>query len=151
VADLRLSPNFALSELVRSQTALRRGIDNMPPAAVLLSMRKVLAPGLERVRSLLGVPVQITSGYRCASLNAAVGGAKDSQHMQGLAADIVAPAFGSPREVARYLAEHMSEIRADQVIYEGQWCHVSFADKPRGEVLTAHFSGGAVTYSRGIA
>jgi hypothetical protein len=39
------------------------------------------------------------------------------------------------------------------VIYEGQWCHVSFpapGEKPRGDVLTAHFSGGAVTYSRGI-
>lgn len=154
MADERLSPHFALSELVRSDTAVRRGIDNMPPAAVLANMRKMLAPGLERVRALLGVPLQITSGYRSQALNAAVGGAKSSQHLQGLAADFVAPAFGSPRAVARYLAEHAEQIGFSQCIYEGQWCHVGFpapGQRPALEVLTAHFSGGSVTYSRGIA
>lgn len=148
--DERLSPHFALSELVRSETAVRRGLSNMPPADVLRNMRAVLAPGLERVRAALGVPLQITSGYRSPIVNAAVGGAKTSQHLKGLAADFVAPQFGSPRAVARYLAEHMSEIRADQVIQEGQWVHVSFvASAPRGEALTAHFSASGVTYSRG--
>lgn len=151
--DERLSPHFSLSELVRSDTAVRRGIDNMPPAAVLLNLRRVLAPGLERVRAVLGVPMQITSGYRSPALNAAVGGAKNSQHLLGLAADFVAPVLGNPRTVARVLAEHMQEIGAQQVIFEGQWCHVGFppaGEAPRLEVLTAHFSGGGVSYSRGI-
>jgi hypothetical protein len=151
MADERLSTHFSLSELVRSETAVRRGIDNMPTASLLDTMRRVLVPGLERVRACLGVPLQITSGYRSPALNAAIGGAKSSQHLYCLAADFVAPQFGSPRAVARYLAEHMDEIRADQVIYEGQWVHVSFvASAPRGDLLTAHFSAGGVTYSRGV-
>jgi hypothetical protein len=150
VPDERLSTHFALSELVRSETAVRRGLSNLPPSDVLRNMRTVLAPGLERVRAALGVPLQITSGYRSPAVNAAVGGAKSSQHLHGVAADFVAPAFGSPRAVTRYLADRMDEIRADQLIQEGQWVHVSFvASKPRGEVLTAHFSAGGVTYSRG--
>jgi hypothetical protein len=153
MADVRLSPHFALSELVRSDTAVRRGIDNMPTAALIDTMRRVLAPGLERVRDVLGVPMQITSGYRSPALNAAVGGTRSSQHIYGLAADFVAPVLGNPRTVARQLVEHMQEIGAQQVIWEGQWVHVGFppiGESPRLEVLTAHFSGGGVTYSRGI-
>jgi zinc D-Ala-D-Ala carboxypeptidase len=150
----QLTRHFGLSELIRSQTALRRGIDNYPTASALANLRNILAPGLQRVRDLLGAPMHITSGYRSPALNAVIGGSNNSQHTQGLAADFVAPGFGSPRAVARYIATH-PDIEFDQVIFEGTWVHLSFAGfaaRARREPLTAHFTqAGAVTYTHGIA
>ena len=60
----QLTRHFSLSELIRSQTALRRGIDNYPNASALANLRNILAPGLQRVRDLLGAPMHVTSGYR---------------------------------------------------------------------------------------
>lgn len=150
--DEPLAFNFRLSEFLRSDTAVRRGIDNVPHAEQLANLRNVLAPGMQRVRSCLGVPVHITSGYRSPAVNAAVGGSRNSQHCQGLAADFVAPDFGLPRQVARYLMERSGEIRYDQLIWEGAWVHISFvAAQPRSQVLTAHFMPGGVSYSPGVA
>lgn len=146
--DVRLSPSFWLSELTASQTATRRQIDNTPPPVVLSNLRGVLAPGLQRIRDLLGVPVLVSSGYRSPSLNAAVGGSRTSQHVLGFAADFTAPEFGSPRRVAEAI---VGRVGYDQLIFEGTWVHVSFVPAAaRAEVLTAHFVGGSVTYSRGL-
>lgn len=150
--DERLQQSFRLSEFLRSETAVRRGLDNTPKATELANIRNVLAPGMQRVRNCLGVPVHVTSGYRSAEVNRAVGGSQSSQHSQGLAADFVAPDFGLPRAVARYLMERAPEIRFDQLIWEGAWVHISFtADRPRSQVLTAHFTGGGVSYTPGVA
>ena len=151
--DERLGSFFWLSEFLRSDTATRKGLSNVPDGAALANIRTVLASGMERVRNLLGVPVQVTSGYRAPEVNAAVGGARSSQHVQGLACDFIAPDFGTPRAIARHLMTHAPQLRFDQLIFEGTWVHISFvADRPRGEVLTANFvPGQAVSYSRGVA
>jgi hypothetical protein len=155
LVDQPVSADFRLSEFLRSETAVRRGIDNEPPAAVLANLRNVLGPSMQRVRDLLMQPVQITSGYRSPALNAAIGGSDFSQHTLGLAADFIAPRFGSPRAIARHIANHAEQIRYDQLIFEGQWVHISFLPPgrgtPRAQVLTAHFAGGRVSYSAGIA
>lgn len=151
MVDERLQQHFWLSEFLRSDTALRRGIDNVPRAGELSNIRNVLAPGMVRVRNLLRTPVLITSGYRSEALNAAVGGSKSSQHLQGLAADFISPDFGTPRKIAQMLMERSTEIRFDQLIWEGQWVHISFVPgAPRGEVLTAHFFAGGVSYTKGL-
>lgn len=145
--------NFTVEELCHSDTAFRKGIDNTPDADVLANL-DILMAGLERVRKLLGHPMYINSGYRGPKLNAAIGGSKTSAHMKGLAADFVCPGFGPPLEICQLLQAHAEEIRFDQIIQEGTWVHIAFADvdqKPRGEILTAHFSNGGVTYSRGLA
>lgn len=147
--DERLGTYFWLSEFVRSDFATRKGLDNMPDAAALSNIRSILAPGMERIRNALGSAVLITSGYRSPTVNKAVGGAKTSQHVQGLAADFICPQFGTPRAVCLHLLRQ--NLHFDQLIYEGSWVHVSFAEKPRGEVLTAHFGGGHVTYTQGVA
>ncbi len=152
LVDQPVSADFRLSEFLRSETAVRRGLDNTPPAPVLANLVNVLAPGMQRVRDLLETPVQITSGYRSPELNRAVGGSSTSQHTLGLAADFVSPTFGNPRAICRFLLEHQAVLRWDQLIFEGTWVHISFADqRPRGQVLTAHFAQGGVTYSPGIA
>ena len=133
---MQLSPNFSLSDLIRSETAEERGIDNTPPPEIIENLRR-LAAGLEKVRALLGAPLEISSGYRCAALNEAVGGSSTSQHMQGLAVDFECPAFGTPLEIADAIGR--SGLVFDQCILEyGRWVHLSFSDAPRRRLLTIY-------------
>ena len=133
---MQLSPNFSLAELVYSETAERSGIDNTPPPEIVENLRR-LAQGLESVRVLLGAPLEISSGYRCAALNEAVGGSSASAHVQGLAADFACATFGTPLEVAQ--AIQRSGLEFDQCILEfGRWVHLSFSDVPRRRLLTIY-------------
>ena len=70
--------------------------------------------------------------------------------MQGRAADIVCPEFGTPREISETLIQQKLLVGFDQIIQEGDWLHVAFADSPRFDVLTAHFGPGGATYTRGL-
>jgi hypothetical protein len=134
--SLRLSRYYTLARLAHSDTARERGIDNTPPAALLPNLR-LLARGLDRIRLLLGHPLEISSGYRSPALNTVVGGARNSQHAQGLAADFTCPGFGPPLAVARALRD--SPIPFDTLIYEfEEWLHVSFTATPRQRVLTIY-------------
>ena len=137
---MNLSAHFTLTEFTDSQTAARQGIDNTPPADVLERMKRT-AQGLEAVRVRLGcAPVVISSGYRSPALNAAIGGAKASQHMTGEAADFTCSRFGSPAEIAAALVD--SGIAYDQLILEfGRWIHISFSDKPRHHALSIDRAG----------
>lgn len=144
---MQLTEHFSLEELVHSSTAIRLGIDNTPPDEILPNL-KVLAQGLERVRSVLGHPIHIDSGYRCEILNAAVRGSKTSAHMQGWAADFICPAFGTPLEIVKVIVG--SGIAFDQCIQEGTWVHLSFDPRMRKDVRTAHFRNGEVTYTQGV-
>jgi zinc D-Ala-D-Ala carboxypeptidase len=124
----KLSQHFTLEELILSQTATREGIDNTPSPDIVKNLRR-LADTLEQIRTLLdNAPILISSGYRSPKLNAAVGGAKKSAHMDGLAADFTAPSFGTVIQVAREIAS--SGIVYDQLIYEfGNWVHIGLADE----------------------
>ena len=137
---MNLSAHFTLEEFTTSQTAARRGIDNSPAADVLERMKKT-AQGLEAVRVRLGcAPITVTSGYRSPALNAAIGGAAQSQHMTGEAADFICPRFGSPAEIAAALVD--SGIAYDQLILEfGRWIHISFSDTPRHHALSIDRTG----------
>jgi len=149
------APNFELVEFTRSKKAGELGLDNTPTPQAQRNIETLLAPGMQRARDLLGCPIIVAtgggSGYRSPAVNRAVGGVETSQHMQGLASDWTSPKFGTPLEIARYLAEHADVIRFDQLILEGTWVHTSFTGNPRGEVLTAHFVPGSKTqYTRGL-
>lgn len=144
---MNLSPHFSLTELVASQVATRKGIDNMPPPAVVANLTR-LAALLEQVRTLVGAPITISSGFRSPALNKAVGGAASSAHVQGLAADI-STAKLAPKALALLIRQ--SGLDFDQLIYEGTWVHIGLsAGVPRRQVLTAKFSGGGVSYVTGI-
>jgi hypothetical protein len=131
----KLSEHFTLDEMILSQTAARKGIDNTPSAEIVANL-KVMAATLEEIRALLGAPILISSGYRSPALNKAVGGSKKSAHMLGLAADFTAPGFGTVLQVAKKIAA--SDIAFDQVIYEfGSWVHVGLrVEAPRREKLS---------------
>ncbi|MCC6537975.1 MAG: peptidase M15 [Bryobacterales bacterium] len=135
-----LSEHFTLEEMTLSQTAAREGIDNKPSPEIVKNLKETCAL-LEAVRKALGgVPVLISSGYRSAALNKAVGGSKTSAHMEGFAADFTAPAFGTPLQVARAISA--SGIAYDQLIHEfAVWVHIGLRKgAPRKEDLSI-FSG----------
>ena len=141
-----MTPHFTLKEMIASATGERLGIDNTPRPEHLDKLT-LTAELLERVRTLLGCPVIVTSGYRCMQLNIAVGGVTSSDHARGQAADIVAPSFGTPYEVAKRLAPLVSQLGIGQLILEGvrgkQWVHIStrMASKPSNRVITITDAG----------
>lgn len=150
---MKLTDHFTLEELVRSDTAVRMGLDNQPPPDVLENL-SILAQGLERVRKVLGgVPMHINSGYRGPEVNVAIGGSKNSAHMFGLAADITVH-DKDPRSVCQMLEMFRDEVGFEKLIYEGTWTHIAFpksGEEPKGEVLTAVFTPGyTTTYVKGI-
>ena len=151
---MQLSPNFSLAEFITSETAARLGLSNEPDAEIIETL-KATAARLEEVRSLLGCPIIILSGFRSVKVNSAVGGSSNSQHCLGEAVDFIAPQFGTPQEVCRAILD--STIEFDQLIAEGidnangGWCHIAFSDNPRRSVLTAHFHNGKAVYSQGVA
>lgn len=82
------APNFTLWEFIKSDTAIRLGIDNFPRDDYIWENLKNLTVNcLQSIRNQFG-PIIINSGYRCPLLNIAIGGSKTSNHMSGIAADI---------------------------------------------------------------
>ena len=143
-----MTPHFSLDELTFSDTAVRLGIDNSPSPEVLKNLL-TLAHGLEDVRTLLGnMPLRISSGYRCKALNAAVRGSATSAHMEGFAADFTCREYGTPLKIVQALSR--MALSCDQLIQEGNWVHVSFDPRRRGEVLTAHFGPNGTNYTKGV-
>lgn len=133
-----LTPHFTLEEMVFSQTAARLDIDNTPSPQVIHNLYRA-CQALEVVRQEMGeLPVIVSSGYRSAALNKAVGGAADSRHMQGLAVDFTVPRYGPTLRVARVIAS--CGLQFDQVIHEyGRWVHLGLAPEGlpvRGEKLS---------------
>lgn len=124
---MKLTPHFSLEELIHSQTADRKGIDNTPSQKVLANLQR-LAEGLEHVRSVLNYPILISSGYRCLQLNSLLGSKPSSAHTRGLAADFICPSYGTPSKVMEALVN--SDIQYDQCILEyDRWIHIAFADE----------------------
>lgn len=133
-----LSPNFSLAELTVSATAKIHDIPNSPGTVELTNLR-YLALKLEKVKEILGnKPVIITSAFRSQELNRVIGGAKNSQHMTGLAADLVCPEYGGPYDVFLKLAQYPVELDFDQLIFEhvgkSKWVHIGFI-RPRKQTL----------------
>lgn len=147
---MKLTAHFARQEFERSDWAARNGIDNTVPAALLPNLQRI-AQLLEDVRRAIGVSIHISSGYRCPSVNAAIGGAKNSAHMEARAADINADGL-TPRQLAGYIAG--SPLAFDKVIMEfGQWCHIQVergGELPRRQVLTAKHTEQGTIYSEGL-
>lgn len=139
---MKLSEHFDLSEAIASDTAERLGLDNTPSDTVLQNMKKA-AVGLELVRSLLLVPISISSWYRSLLLNRAIGSSDTSAHRQGWAIDFKAPAFGTPKDICEAIVK--SDIKFDQLIFEGSWVHISFDPLMKGQKLTAIFQKGKKT------
>jgi zinc D-Ala-D-Ala carboxypeptidase len=135
---MNLSPHFTLEEMTFSQTASRLDIDNTPDRDALAQLHD-LAAVLEEVRKLLGTPLIISSGYRCRELNGVVGGAPNSAHTRGQAADFVSPPL-TPHDICLLIEK--SKIDFDQLIHEHDWVHLAISPRQRREILTLMKGGG---------
>ena len=150
-----LVQHFDIAEFCASDTAVRLRIENELPPDLEPNAWATLAM-LEKIRSHLSkkagkdVPITILSGYRCPDLNRAVRGVPTSDHVKGMAADIRAPAFGSPVEIAKELAAHVDDLGIGQLINEfpgaSGWCHVSTRkpDKLVNRIITITAAGPVV-------
>lgn len=129
---MRLTNNFTLEELYASATATRKGIDNSPSPIVQQNLRMLAEKILQPIRDEYKHAIIVTSGYRCAALNKAVGGAKTSQHLTGCAADIKCTHTTKAylfRLILRMIRE--GRIEVGQLIWEygnsdePSWIHIS--------------------------
>lgn len=138
----QLSKHFTLAEFIASDTAQRRGIDNNPPQNVVDELKRTAAL-MEQVRTVLNVPVTVTSGYRCSALNKLIGSKPPSLHVQGLACDFKAPAYGDTLAVCK--AIERSGIVFGKLILElytpdgGGWTHIQVGTERK--VLTINGQG----------
>ena len=129
----QITEHFTVEEFERSSTADRLGIDNRVPEALLPNLKTLCEVVLEPLRAFTGKPIVISSGYRCPALNRAVGGASQSQHLRGEAADLHLPSTAEGRAWFRWL---MDNTTFDQLIWEHNrqgtcWIHVSCKADPR--------------------
>ena len=131
----KISKHFTLGELIFSSTASRKGIDNTPSPEIAENLKRIANEILEPIRTHYGVPFRPNSGYRCPTLNSAIGGSSKSQHCKGEAVDVEVPGV-SNYDLAKWVTENLAH---DQVILENYtsgeptsgWVHVSL--KPAGE------------------
>lgn len=140
-----LSRSFTLAELCVTGT----GKTNIPGPKEFGALRQLAWGILQPLRDAVGVPVNVTSGYRSPAVNRAVGGSRTSQHVLGEAADIVVAGMSS-RAVCQKIID--MGLPFDQLIQEfGRWTHVSRGPKNRRQVLTARRGkDGRVQYVPGL-
>jgi zinc D-Ala-D-Ala carboxypeptidase len=141
--NMKLSQNFTTEEFEKSNTALRRGIDNSIPKELLDEAMKT-ASMMENIRLYLStkanktIPIKVSSAYRCLELNRIIGSLDTSDHILMKAVDFEAPEFGTPYEVCKSLVPVMDALGIGQIIYEHTWVHVSSKkpDKLLNRILT---------------
>jgi zinc D-Ala-D-Ala carboxypeptidase len=149
---MQLSNNLLLAEVTRSETAKRKGISNMPTAEHIENFKKLAANIFQPIREHFGKPIIISSGYRSAELNKAIGGSLSSQHCSGEAIDI--DMDGTDITNAQIFYYIKDNLNFDQIIWEfgtntnPDWVHVSFAANrsQRKQILVAKKVNGKTTY-----
>ena len=155
--EMQLSEHFNLKEFTKSETAIRKRIDNTPNSEHAANLKNVCEKILEPVRKHFGKPVRINSGYRGPALNAAVGGSSKSQHCNGEAIDFEIDGLPNP-ELAKWVSEN---CEFDQIILEfydpkegpnSGWVHASYTTKGpnRKQKLTALTENGKTVYKPGF-
>lgn len=124
-----MSRYFKLEEFLRSDTAVRKKIDNSPSWEIVNNLSR-LAAFLDELREAWGSGIRVSSGFRCYALNKAVGGVENSAHQYGNAADI-SPVNGRQAEFEAFLKRWLRGKKFDQCIWEqskssgGRWVHFS--------------------------
>jgi len=142
----KLGKNFTLKEFTRSQIARRNNIDNTPNKEQIENLKELVKNLLQPLRNRIDCPITVTSGYRSFRVNYLAGGSRNSQHMEGKAADIDVTCM--PLEnLFRIIVE---EFDYDQLIYEfGEWIHISWnGQKNRKSTLIAVFEHGETKYRK---
>lgn len=117
---------FTLDELTHSDTAIAQRIDNTPSLVAIENLKNLVFFVLDPLREAYGKPIRVNSGYRSPTLNVVLGGARNSQHMTGEAADITTGSIEGNKWLFEYIRKHLPY---DQLIDESNysWIHVSYS------------------------
>jgi len=150
---MELSKNFSLTELTKSQTAIRKGINNTPSPTHQENLKSLCTHVLQPVRDHFSRVVSVSSGYRSEALCLAIGSKTTSQHAKGEAADF--EIYGlSNKELADYINKNLDY---DQLILEywkeedpnSGWVHCSYRDGDnRKQYLKAYKENGRTKYEQ---
>jgi len=138
---MKLSKNFSLSEITRSNTAARLNIKNAPSQEHLNNMQVLIRDLIQPMRDALG-PIRISSGYRSPALNRAIGGSSKSQHCKCQALDLQFWKDGEMCNKEIYDWVIKEGIEFDQMIneFDFAWIHISLRpdNKNRKNILEAY-------------
>ena len=152
---MNLTENFTLSELTKSETALRHDMDNSPDQTAISNLQVLAVHVLQPVRDHYGKGVKVNSGFRHPDVNAKVGGSKTSDHCKGMAADIEIP--GIPNyELAYWISKNLDFTQLILEFYtsgvpDSGWVHVSYdPSNLKKQELTAVKQEGKTVYLPGL-
>tara|TARA_R100000995_G_scaffold84086_1_gene61715 strand:+ start:4546 stop:5004 length:459 start_codon:yes stop_codon:yes gene_type:complete len=149
---MKISNHISYKEAVHSNTAIRRGIDNIPNEKQLANMKLLAEKVFEPVREWVGKPIKVNSFFRSPKLNTAIGGSSKSQHCLGQAIDID-DTFGykTNAEMYHWIKDN---LEFDQMIWEfgdednPNWVHISYVSlkENRNRCLKAYKKNGKTKY-----
>jgi hypothetical protein len=151
---MKLSKNFSVAELSKSEAAVRQGLDNTPSLTVIDNLQALVDNILQPVRDKFG-PVVVTSGYRSPAVNKAIGGSATSDHTKGQAADFEVLGMAN-KDLAEWIKDN---LKFTQLILEfpskndpnAGWVHCSYdKNNLKCQVLTAVKVGGKTVYKNGL-
>jgi hypothetical protein len=148
---MKLSENLELSEVIRSESAKRLGVNNTPTAEHIENLKALAENIFQPIRDHFGVPIRISSGYRSAALNKKIGGAKKSDHLVGKAIDI--DQDNTSITNAQVFDFIKNNLKFSQLIWEfgtdknPDWVHVSYDSKNlKCQILKAIKQNGKTVY-----
>lgn len=152
---MKLTQNFTLHEMIKSETALRHHMGNHPGETEVDNLRKLCENVLQPVRNYYGLPVKVNSGYRHPLVNARVGGSPRSDHCKGMAADIEIPSIAN-LNLAQWIEDNLEFTQLILEFYtpgipDSGWVHVSYNPFDlKKQVLTAVPIKGSIDYKDGL-
>ena len=151
---MKLTKNFSLHEMTKSDTALRLGLENEPNEQQLAALKTLAEKVLQPVRDHFG-PTKINSALRTLPVNRAVGSSDNSHHVRGMAADIEIPGVANA-DLAQYIVDNLEFTQVILEFYtpgipDSGWVHVSYVPEDlRKQVLTATKQNGKTVYLPGL-
>ena len=152
---MKLTQNFSLAEMTKSDTALRLDMDNTPGDEEIANLQALCENVLQPIRDAYGVGVKVNSGFRHPDVNGAVGGSKTSDHCKGMAADIEIPGVANA-DLAEWISENLEFRQLILQFYtpgipDSGWVHVSYnPEDNKKQIMTAMKENGKTVYKSGL-
>lgn len=152
---MQLTQNFSLHEMIKSETAMRKGLENNPGPQEIENLRLLCEQVLQPLRDAYGRGIKVNSGFRHPDVNAAVGGSRTSDHCRGQAADIEIPGVAN-YDLALYIEQYFDFTQLILEFYtpgipDSGWVHVSYDPANlKKQSLTAMRENGKVVYKPGL-
>lgn len=153
MSPLKISNNVSYQEAIKSNTAIKNGIDNRPNEEQLSEMKLIANKIFQPIREHFGVSIAISSFFRSVELNKKIGGSSRSQHCKGQAMDLDADVYGqiTNAQIFNFIKDNLV---FDQLIWEfgtdenPNWVHVSYKiTENRNKILVSKYINNKVTYS----